>query len=98
MMATIAQFERKQTAERISHSFLARAKRGLHNGGSIPLGYSVDVQRSGCFKIVMSEADIVRLIFKTFLSEETLAKTAKKLNELKVELPPLLTNKLRDLW
>jgi len=39
LMASIAGFERKQTAERVSNSFLARAKRGLYNGGSIPLGY-----------------------------------------------------------
>jgi DNA invertase Pin-like site-specific DNA recombinase len=38
MMATIAEFERKQTAERISSSFQARAKRGIYNGGSVPIG------------------------------------------------------------
>ena len=38
-MATLAEFERKQTAERISNSFHERAKRGLYNGGSVPLGF-----------------------------------------------------------
>ncbi|MFN9068124.1 MAG: recombinase family protein, partial [Bdellovibrionales bacterium] len=32
LMASIAEFERRQTAERISNSFLARSKRGLYNG------------------------------------------------------------------
>lgn len=90
MMATIAQFERKQTAERISHSFLARAKRGLHNGGSVPLGYEIDREKNGCLKIVPEHAEIIRLVFKTFLREETLAKTAKALNEWKIELPPAI--------
>jgi site-specific DNA recombinase len=34
-----AQYERKQTAERISLNWQSRAKRGLFNGGTIPLGY-----------------------------------------------------------
>ncbi len=95
MMATIAQFERKQTAERISYSFLARAKRGLHNGGAIPLGYEVDKTKSGSFAIIPDEAEIVRLVFKTFLTEGTLASTAKKLNELNIKLPQSRTGKPR---
>lgn len=49
MMANIAEFERKQTAERISHSFLARAKRGLYNGGSVPMGYEIDKENPEVF-------------------------------------------------
>lgn len=37
-LINFAQFERKQTAERISANWVSRAKRGLWNGGSIPLG------------------------------------------------------------
>ncbi len=96
MMASIAQFERKQTAERISHSFLARAKRGLHNGGSVPLGYEIDTQKNGNYKVVPEHAEIVRLVFKTFLVEETLAKTAKAMNEMEIELPPTITGRSRS--
>lgn len=96
MMATIAQFERKQTAERISHSFLARAKRGLHNGGSVPLGYEIDREKNGNLKVVPEHAEVIRQVFKTFLKEETLAKTAKSLNELKIELPPTVTGRGRS--
>ena len=80
MMANIAQFERKQTAERISHSFLARAKRGLYNGGTVPLGYEIDPEKPGHLKIIPEEAEIVREVFSTFLKQETLANTAKALN------------------
>ncbi|WP_413289249.1 recombinase family protein [Bdellovibrio sp. HCB337] len=87
MMANIAEFERKQTAERISHSFLARAKRGLYNGGSVPMGYEIDKEKSGSLAIIPEEAEIVRMIFDTFLKEETLAKTAKHLNDKGITLP-----------
>ena len=95
MMATIAQFERKQTAERISHSFLARAKRGLYNGGSIPLGYEVDKAKPGSLAIIPDEADLVRLVFKTFLEQQTLANAAKKLNERDIALPPTTVGRQR---
>jgi site-specific DNA recombinase len=87
IMASIAEFERRQTAERISQSFLARAKRGLYNGGSVPLGYAVDPDKRGSLVVVPGEAELVRLIFSTFLKKETMAKTAKWLNDQKIEPP-----------
>ncbi len=87
IMATLAEFERQQTAERISNSFHERAKRGLYNGGSVPLGYRVDEMKPGSLAIVADEAELVRLVFTTFLKEETLAKTAKKLNKDGVSFP-----------
>lgn len=38
-MINLAQFERKQTSERVTLNFHARAMRGLRNGGAIPLGF-----------------------------------------------------------
>src|SRR3990167_4734005 len=76
-LANFAQFERKQTAERISASFLARAKRGLYNGGSVPLGYRIDMETVGRLVVNEEEAEIVRRVFKTFLEEGTLSLTAK---------------------
>jgi site-specific DNA recombinase len=87
LMASIAEFERRQTAERISHSFLARAKRGLYNGGSVPLGYRIDEDRPGYLLILPEEAEIVRLIFKTFIKEGTLAATAQWLNRHNIKCP-----------
>jgi site-specific DNA recombinase len=87
LMASIAEFERRQTAERISHSFLARAKRGLYNGGSVPLGYRIDEDRPGYLMILPEEAELVRLIFKTFIKEGTLAATAQWLNKYNIKCP-----------
>jgi site-specific DNA recombinase len=39
-LINFAQFERKQTSERVTANILARSSRGLFNGGSIPLGYT----------------------------------------------------------
>lgn len=87
IMATLAEFERKQTAERISNSFHERAKRGLHNGGALPLGYRIDESRPGNLAIVPEEAELVKLVFDTFIVEETLANTAKRLNRDEVSFP-----------
>ncbi len=87
IMATLAEFERKQTAERISNSFHERAKRGLYNGGSVPLGYRINEERSGGLAIVPEEAVLVRQVFETFLKEETLAATTKRLNHENVFFP-----------
>lgn len=87
IMATIAEFERRQTAERISNSFHQRAKRGLYNGGSVPLGYRIDPLKPGHLEVVPEQAEIVRLIFKKFLEIETLSQTAKWLNGQGIDLP-----------
>lgn len=86
LMAILAQFERKQIGERISANFLSRAKRGLYNGGSVPLGYKVSGNRDGRLEVVPSEAETVREIFKTFLAEGTLSSATKALNKKKIHL------------
>lgn len=91
-LANFAQFERKQTAERIANAFQARSKRGLWNGGVLPLGYDVDKSKPGHLMVVTSEAEIVRAVFDTFLKEETLSRTGKSLNDKKIELPRKLRN------
>ena len=87
MMASIAEFERRQTAERVSHSFLARAKRGLYNGGSVPLGYRIDEERAGYLLIDPATVEMVRFAFQSFLRHETLAATTKFLNSKEIKLP-----------
>jgi site-specific DNA recombinase len=85
-LANFAQFERRQTAERISLAFAARAKRGLYNGGSVPLGYKISSDWPGVLEVIEEEAELVRLIFSTFLNEGTLSLTAKKLNNTGVKI------------
>ncbi|MFN9066548.1 MAG: recombinase family protein, partial [Bdellovibrionales bacterium] len=87
LMASIAEFERRQTAERISNSFLARSKRGLYNGGSLPLGYRIDESKPGYLFIDPDEAEIVRFAFQAFIKKGTLAATAKFLTASKIRLP-----------
>lgn len=87
MMASIAEFERRQTAERVSHSFLARAKRGLYNGGSVPLGYRIDEERAGYLLIDPATVEMVRFAFRSFLKHETLAAATKFLNSKDIKLP-----------
>lgn len=86
LVANLAQFERKQIGERIAANFLSRAKRGLYNGGSVPLGYRISDKKDGRLEIVHSEAETVRDIFKTFLAEGTLSSAAKALNAKNIQL------------
>jgi site-specific DNA recombinase len=80
-IANIAQFERRQTSERISANFRARAERGLNNGGSIPFGFMPDPERKGYLVVNEEDAGIVREAFATFLREGSLTKAAKSLND-----------------
>lgn len=80
-MANFAEFERKQTAERISASFKARAERGLYNGGPIPFGYRPTRDQSGRLLVEEDEAVIVRAAFQAFLDNESLSTASKWLNE-----------------
>lgn len=80
-IANIAQFERRQTAERISANFAARAQRGLYNGGPVPLGYKRDPEKVGYLLINEDEAEIVRKAFEVFIKEESLSKAARWLND-----------------
>ena len=81
MLMNFAQFERQQTAERISANFRARAKRGLHNGGMTSIGYMFHESESGKLVIEPQEAEVVRECFKTFLSEGSLSSAVKSLNK-----------------
>ncbi len=74
-----AQYERKQTAERISANWLSRAKRGLWNGGSIPLGYDRNPKNKGELLINdLESADVIK-IFETFIEEGSVRKTQIRL-------------------
>lgn len=86
-LANFAQFERKQLGERISNAFQARAKRGLWNGGVLPLGFDLHPEKPGHLIVVEKEADIVKEAFITFLKEESLARAGKSLNDRGIKLP-----------
>ncbi len=86
-IASFAQFERRQLGERIANAFQARSKRGLWNGGALPLGYEVDPDKPGHLRIIQSEAEIVQKVFEFSLKHETLSTTGKGLNAAGVVMP-----------
>jgi site-specific DNA recombinase len=86
-VANIAQFERRQISERVKANLLARAKRGLSNGGSIPLGYTHDPVQRGNLQIVEHEAVIVRAMFDALLQHGTLAGAGQALNQMRFNIP-----------
>ena len=64
IMLTFAQFERELTSERTKDKLLERAKKGFWNGGSAPYGYE---RKDKKLIINKKEAEIVRLIFETYI-------------------------------
>jgi site-specific DNA recombinase len=80
-MINLAQFERKQTSERVSINFHSRALRGLVNGGISILGYEKDPTNSGKLVVVKDEAAHVQKIFKEYLKSSSLQATANFLND-----------------
>lgn len=80
-IANFAQFERRQTSERVSANFEARAKRGLWNGGVLPIGYEPDPDKRGSLRIVEEEAKIVRAAFHALIVHGSVTHAAKWLNE-----------------
>lgn len=85
-MANLAQYERRMTSERVVASRVDRSRRGLFNGGIIPLGYKKG-DRPGYLKVDEEEAKIVQITFSQFLKIGTLLRTAKWLNENNIHLP-----------
>jgi site-specific DNA recombinase len=85
-MANLAQYERRMTSERVIASRIDRSRRGLFNGGIIPLGYK-KADRAGYLAVDHDEAKIVQTAFSQFLKIGTLLRTAKWLNENKITLP-----------
>ena len=77
MLANIAQFERKQTGERVAANLRIRSSRGLYNGGPIALGYNRIEGKPGYLEIDKENAKMIRKAFDYFLSHETLSKDGK---------------------
>jgi len=78
-MINLAQFERKQTSERVSMNFHSRALRGLRNGGMAILGYDIEKDDSSRLVVNDAEAAQVRNIFQIYLEEYSLSRTIKKI-------------------
>ena len=79
-MINLAQFERKQTSERVSMNFHSRAMRGLKNGGNPILGYDKDPTNPGKLVVNVVESAAVRIIFEKYLELGSLQATANYLS------------------
>ncbi len=79
IMMALAEFERTQTSERNRDATLARAERGLWNGGHL-LGYDLDPAKKGYLGVNQQEQSTVQFAFKKYLECGSLIETARRLN------------------
>jgi len=79
-LANFAQFEHKQVSERVAANVLARSKRGLYNGGTVPLGYKLNPEKKGYLLVDTETSETIKVCFEAFLKEESLSTAAKWLN------------------
>ncbi|MGQ0420820.1 recombinase family protein, partial [Bacillus sp. HC-Mk] len=63
LVATLAQWERETTAERVRDSMQKKAELGLRNGAKSPMGYD---QKEGNLYINHAESEIVKYIFEMY--------------------------------
>ena len=81
IMMALAEFEREQTAERNRDSSLARAERGLWNGGHL-LGYDLPPENErGTLIPNEAEAAVVNAAFAIYLETGSINETVKLLNQ-----------------
>ena len=81
IMGALNEFEREQVGERTRTSILARASRGLWNGGQV-LGYDLDPQRKGGLIVNSEEAKVVNFLYDTYLELGSVYETAARANQL----------------
>jgi site-specific DNA recombinase len=79
LLLTFAELEREQTVERTRVAMLARAQRGVWNGGHPILGYASD--GAGHLSVVAEESAVVRAAFDRFLQCKSPAEVARWLND-----------------
>jgi hypothetical protein len=80
-LINFAQFERKQTAERIAANWQSRAKRGLWNGGSIPFGFDRNDKNKSELLPHPVESKQIKEIFELFLKIGSVRQTCLELTK-----------------
>ncbi len=80
IMMALAEFEREQTSERNKDATLARAERGLWNGGRV-VGYDLEPGRKGYLIVNEKEKAIVTFAFNTYLQCGSIFETVKRMNQ-----------------
>jgi site-specific DNA recombinase len=92
-LINFAQFERKQTSERLIANFTSRAQRGLWNGGQIPLGYKRNPSNPGSLLVEDREAESIQMIFAAFLKTKNLRETCLALSAQGVRTKQFINRK-----
>ena len=84
IMLTFAQFERELTGERTRDKLHERAKKGMWNGGSVPLGYKNENKR-----LIVDEpqARLVKQIYENYITSRSIAKVYYNLKSAKAAFP-----------
>lgn len=80
IILVFAELERNITSERVTAIMIARAEKGLWNGGKVPFGYSFN-KETNSFDIVEDEAARVRLVYDLYEEYESLICVTRELNE-----------------
>ena len=84
IIMVFAQFERKQTSERVTAVMLSRAGNGQWNGGRVPYGYRWD-KETASFSLDETEAAYVRRMAQLYEEQQSLLFVAKWLNDAGVK-------------
>jgi len=79
VLLSFAQYERELTSERIRDKFEASSKQGIWMGGNPPLGYDPKDRK---LEINEQEAKVVKLIYQSFIENESVTETARSMNAL----------------
>jgi DNA invertase Pin-like site-specific DNA recombinase len=77
MLLSFAQFERELGSERVRDKIAASKRRGLWTGGVVPLGYKAENKQ---LIIDADEAEIVRRIFRRFVTFRSITKVLRELD------------------
>lgn len=79
IILVFAELERKMTSERVSSVMIARAQKGLWNGGKVPFGYNYN-KATKEFSINPAEAEVVERIYQMYETVPSLIAVARELN------------------
>ncbi len=82
IMLTFAQFERELASQRTKDKMLERAKKGMWDGGLVPYGYKRENKK---LVINPKEAEIIRLIYETYVTTGSLFKTYDELKRQEIK-------------
>jgi DNA invertase Pin-like site-specific DNA recombinase len=77
ILLSFAQFERELGSERVRDKIAASKRRGIWTGGVVPLGYKAENRQ---LVIRPAEAEIVRRIFKSYVTLRSITKVLRELD------------------